>query len=408
MKITLNTGLMIIKHAIYVFGLCCLMLACEENQFQSVTKEVRLVSLQDPYRLLPGYKFTVSTTTLKSMYEEYGITNPDSFIKYPVSYHRLVYTTTYKGQQINASGAMVIPVRPDTIPAIVCFQHGTMFADRDVPSDASSHENSPLFNEYVLFLPDYIGYGESKSILHPYLIEEISATSVIDMIIAGKEYLDDNHILYKPDKLFLTGHSEGGFVTLAVQKALESNPVDGLKVTASAPCAGPYDVEFTAKRIFQYDSYPSPSYLILILSSYNEYYSWLRPITDFIESPYSSTVMNLLSGLYNEEEINTKLTTDLSVLLNPLFLSDVRGEGEIVCKEMFELNNVNDWAPSTPTRLYHGTDDDLVPFEISQHTYISFISNGADPDLVRLVPLPNIDHDYIPAYLKIIEWFKTF
>ena len=52
------------------------------------------------------------------------------------------------------------------------------------------------------------------------------------MIKAGKKYLDDNHIHYDHDKLFLTGNSEGGYVTVAVQKDLEQNPVVGLKVTA--------------------------------------------------------------------------------------------------------------------------------------------------------------------------------
>jgi pimeloyl-ACP methyl ester carboxylesterase len=381
--------------------------SCNNEKFTSITKEIPFISLQDPYRTLPDYKFTVSTATLKSIYEKNGVQNPDSFIKYPVSFHRLVYTTTFKGQQISASGAIVIPICPQIAPGIVSFQHGTMFADSDTPSEANSDE-LPFFNEYILFIPDYIGYGTSKDFVHPYFIFQTSAVAVIDMIIAGKKYLDDNHVPYDTDKLFLSGHSEGGYVTVAVQKELEINPVIGLKITASAPSAGPYDVELVGKLIFQNNTYPSPSYLLLILTAYNDYYNWQRPATDFFQIPYSYFAKSLLSGNLNEDEINQELTTNLTMLMDSTFLNNFRDDGETEFKQMLILNSVNNWATKTPTRLYHGTSDNLVPFEISQKTYESFISNGSDTSLVKLVPLPGIGHDYVPAYKLILEWFKTF
>ena len=395
------------KNSIPGLLLLFLVYSCDDNQFISITNEVPLINLQDPYRTLPAYKFTVSTNTLKSIYEKNGVQNPDSFIKYPVSFHRLVYTTTYKGEQISASGAIVIPICPQIAPGIVSFQHGTMFADSDAPSNAVSDE-LPFFNEYILFIPDYIGYGVSKDIVHPYYIYQASVTAVIDFIKAGKKYLDDNHVLYDPDKLFLSGHSECGYVTVAVQKELETNPMDGLKVTASAPSAGPYDVEFVGKLIFQNNTYPSPSYLLLILTAYNDYYNWQRPVTDFFQKPYSFFAKSLLNGVLNEEEINQELTTNLTLLIDSTFLNNYRNDGETEFKQMLLLNSVYNWATKTPTRLYHGTSDNLVPFEVSQKTYESFISNGSDTTVVKLVPLPGIGHDFIPAYKQILEWFKTF
>ena len=140
-----------LKKAILFFSLLCLIYSCDDEQFTSITKEVPLVSIQDPYRTLPDYKFTVSTTTLKAIYEKNGIQNPDSFIKYPVSYHRLAYTTTYKGEQISALGAVVIPICPQIAPAIVSYQHGTMFADIDAPSNANSAEEFPLLTNTLYF-----------------------------------------------------------------------------------------------------------------------------------------------------------------------------------------------------------------------------------------------------------------
>lgn len=385
----------------------CFIYSCDDNEIESVTKEVPVVSLQDPYRTLPNYLFTVSTTTLKKIYTDNGIADPDVFIKNPVSYHRLVYTTTYNGQQISASGAMIIPIHPASIPPIVSFQHGTMFADRDAPSNITLPENiTPIFNEYIVFMPDYIGYGESKDILHPYFLFDPSVRQVIDMIKAGKQYLDGNHIQYD-HKLFLTGHSEGGYVTVATQKELENNPIDDLNLTASAPSAGPYDVELIGNLILQNNIYPSPAYLLLIFSAYNEHY-WHRPITDFFQSPYSSKVSNLLNGNYNEDEINDRVTTDLTKLMNPIFLNDFRNDGEVAFKDSLKSNSVYNWMPKTPTHLYHGTADQLVPFKVSQETYKSFISNDSDTSVVKLVTLQGIGHNYIPAYKLILEWFKTF
>lgn len=407
MKFAKRIRLNIQKNILLFTILLSLNYSCEEESYTVNSIQVPIINLQDPYRNLPNYKFTASTKTLMDIYENYGVQNPEFYIKYPVSYHRIVYTTTYKGQQIKASGAIVIPICPTIKAAIVSFQHGTMFADRDAPSNSNSVENFPFFNEYILFLPDYIGYGESKGILHPYFIHETITSTVIDMIKAGKRYLDDNHINYNPDKLFLTGHSEGGYVTIAVQKELEENPIEGLNLVASAPSAGPYDVELIGKLIFQNNSYPSPAYLIFILSAYSNYY-WQRPITDFFQQPYAANIMNLLNGIYNENEINQRLTTNLNLLVNPTFLNNYRSDGENELKNMFELNSVYNWAPKTPTRIYHGTADNIVPFEISQKAYDSFILNGSNPKDVKLVPLQGVGHDYVPAYQLILEWFKTF
>ena len=115
-----------------------------------------------------------------------------------------------------------------------------------------------------------------------------------------------------------------------------------------------------------------------------------------------------MDGNFNEDEINQQLNTNLTLFIDSVFLSNFRGNGETDFKKMLKLNSVNNWAPKTPTRLYHGTSDNLVPPEISQETYDSFISDGSDTSAVKLVLLPGTGHDYVPAYYLILEWFKTF
>jgi pimeloyl-ACP methyl ester carboxylesterase len=264
-----------------------------------------------------------------------------------------------------------------------------------------------IFNDYVVFWPDYIGYGSSSNILHPYYIYEPTVIPVIDMIKAGENYLNVNNVKYNSQKLFLTGHSEGGYVTLAVQKELETHPVNGIHVIASAPSAGPYDLIATGNILFNAVSYPSPDYILLILTAYNNYY-WQLPLTDFFQPLYASNAMKLLNGNYNDYEINETLTTNLASLLSTTFLSNYRANGDSAIKATFKINSVNNWTPKTPTRLYQGTIDSIVPLQIAQETYQTFISNGSDTSIVKLVLDQGVGHDYIPAYLKILPWFKSF
>ena len=40
-------------------------------------------------------------------------------------------------------------------------------------------------------------------------------------------------------------------------------------------------------------------------------------------------------------------------------------------------NDLYDWAPASPTRIYHSNQDELVPVENAQIAYQYFIDNGA-------------------------------
>ena len=44
------------------------------------------------------------------------------------------------------------------------------------------------------------------------------------------------------DSSFLTGYSQGGHVTMAAHRELETFHTNEFTVTACAPCAGPYDL----------------------------------------------------------------------------------------------------------------------------------------------------------------------
>jgi hypothetical protein len=92
------------------------------------------------------------------------------FLQNGIKVYKLVYKTkNTDGQEIQASGALIYPVKTGT-SAMISIQHGTIRTDAEAPSyfATSSEANiaGSLFASlgYIIAYPDYIGYGTSNTI----------------------------------------------------------------------------------------------------------------------------------------------------------------------------------------------------------------------------------------------------
>lgn len=180
----------------------------------------------------PGYdEYFVSATSIgtfsKEALQALALASPEyrdfaPLVQYDVAFYRILYNTTYKGEAIEASGLLAVPLNTPSVPALLSAQHGTMFKESDAPSNfPATFSGFELFGAagYVAVVPDYIGYGASSDIFHPYYDEEHSARAVVDMLKAAKYLLQQEEIATNGN-LFLVGYSEGGYVTLAAQKEI--------------------------------------------------------------------------------------------------------------------------------------------------------------------------------------------
>ena len=112
---------------------------------------------------------------------------------------------------------------------LLSYQHGTIFTDDKAPSnDSDSIEGIGVLagSGYIVSSPDYLGYAESTSILHPYVHADSLASASIDMLRASKAFLASQNVEIN-NQLFLAGYSEGGYATIALQRELQKI---GLKV----------------------------------------------------------------------------------------------------------------------------------------------------------------------------------
>ena len=355
----------------------------------------------------------VPKTLMQTYAVGYGFEDYVDHIKYDVSFYKLIYKTTFKGNEIEASGLLAIPRNTPTTPALLSAQHGTMFRNADAPSffltSPTAFSGFELFGAtgYITAIPDYIGMGVSSSIVQPVYDETYAALAVVDMLKATKSFLKNENIAVN-NNLFLLGYSEGGYVTMAAQKEIETDASHKLDITAVAAGAGAYDLPVMMSMVATATTYTTPAFLAKIVYAYNNTYDWNRPMSDFFQDPYAAAIPGLLDGSKSGDEIDAQLTDIPADLFAPAFYQNLQNpSGETVLKQKLAENSFLNWVPESPTRLYHGTEDETVYFQTTQSTYDRFIQGGATN--VTLVPIPGGGHisSIEPMVFDALQWFES-
>lgn len=334
-------------------------------------------------------------------------------ISYGVQVFRVTYKTIYRDSVINASGLICVPEGAGSFP-IISFQNGTNAFHGDAPSVNPANTGYAVMeimasNGYIVLIPDYIGFGASSDILHPYYHRESTNNAVIDLIKAFGE-LDDEIIASGNDSLFLLGYSQGGEATMTVAHEIETNdPVD-LNLIAVSAGAGAYDLVDFTNYITLLESYPSPMYFPYFLYSQIEYGSISSPLDLFFREPYASAIPALFDGTNKNSEINNALTKNISELLTVNFLQNYSTGPEYEeLRDALLVNSIHGWNTNYLINIYHGTEDDNVPPVQSLNLYDEFIFTGSDPEKVHHIPMEGLSHGsgLFPWGIQTINWFNS-
>lgn len=333
---------------------------------------------------------------------------PDSFtLQYAVKVVSITYQTTdFSGQKIKVSGALMVPQNTGHAP-ILSIQHGTETKSELVASVHPSNSVEGISGlltasmGYLTCIPDYPGFGVSKS-MHPYMHAQALAKSVIDFLKAAQSYCD-NHDIALNGQLFLTGYSEGGYVTLATHKEIEQNYATEFNLIASAPMAGPYDLKGTSDFMLQQLKYNYPAYIGYLIYAYNELYHWDK-MDDIFIAPYNTVIPTLFDGSKTFAEINGQLPTAVSSLIKQDFITSYFNGQEEEFQSVMEENSLLDWIPSAPIHFFHGDADDVSPYQNSLTAVDSLIANGATN--IQLTTIPGGTHNTasLPSLLGAIGW----
>ncbi len=379
-----------LRYTMIILSALLWLSACEDDQVEE--PEINsCIPTGVPGELVDArFVMNITSDQVEALLASYLPFQPFDFEDLTVGVYSVSYKTTDKnGELIPVSGAMFIPIDVDSLD-IVSTQHGTTIKRSDVGSTSFYYAIDGILmamQGFMVVAPDYIGLGESD-LLHPYLHAELSANPVIDMIRAGRAYACDNGLILS-DKVFLSGYSEGGYVTLATQRVMETQFVEEFDLVGVAPMAGPFDLLGTTKNILNQDHYDNPAFLAYLVTAYNDVYEW-DMLGDVFQEPYASRMPELFNGTIGSDSINTQLTSSIDTLFTTNFKQSLLAGTETTIEAALVENSFEGWGPIAPVRLVHGTNDDIVPYENSEVVYQSMLANGGIS--VDLVPLLGADH----------------
>jgi pimeloyl-ACP methyl ester carboxylesterase len=335
---------------------------------------------------------------LKTYLQQSSINIDPNALQYDVEIFKVSYKTLYKGDEITASGIVVLPKTTDEV-AMVSFQHGTIVTQAAAPTGLPLSSTELILyaalssTGFIAVMPDFIGFGDSKIFFHPYYIEEATASAIIDNMKAAKELAAERDVKFN-SRLFLAGYSQGGYATMATHKSIEESPVDGFELIASFPAAGGYDVKGMQEYFFEQATYEQPYYMAYVALSYKSFYSWNENvIAQFFNDPYAARIPSLFNGTNDAGLINSQLTNDVAGLVQEDVLSNINTDGQYkFLVDAFEENSLLDWEPKVKMFMYHGDFDVTVPYQNSVDTYDYFIDQGVSPNTVSLKTLPGATH----------------
>ncbi len=200
-----------------------------------------------------------------------------------VRVYKFAYATVGgRGEATDASGALMVPTgntaqcrgpRP-----IVLYTHGTAI-NRNEDLSAVTDPANPAYGTairialifaahgYIAVAPNYAGYDLSTLRYHPYLNRTQQSRDALDSLTAARQLLGRLHGTVRDDgRLFVTGYSQGGFVSMATLRALDHQ---GHPATAGAPMSGPYALLAMADEIYLgHPDFGGTAYLPLVVNSY--------------------------------------------------------------------------------------------------------------------------------------------
>lgn len=302
---------------------------------------------------------------------------------YGGSIYKVIYETLNGfGDSTTASGVIGIPDSENEAFGILSWQHGTqIYRDGVLSNDGFDVLSRVVVSSgYVFVAADFLGLGISNDV-HPYIIKEPTANSVIDMIRATRNYFSENPDIQLNRQLSIFGYSEGGYATLAAQEMMENSFGDEFDIMVSFPMAGPYDLSGTMMdKMLDGEIYAEPFYLPFLLNSYIHYYE-MGSDEDYFIPEFATEIPELFNGNHGGGYINTYMNNNnynppVLVMLPEIVNEFIENENYIFRQLLIE-NDMYDWSPQSLTYLFHGMADHLVPYENSVVAYNQFLENGS-------------------------------
>ena len=336
-----------------------------------------------------------------------------------VDVYQLAYQTVGgQGEPTTASGALMIPTGASgacTGPRpIALYAHGKRNMRPFNIADLSGRNYEGLIvalalvgDGFIVVAPNYAGYDSSTLGYHPFMNADQQAADMMDALAAARAALASTGVADN-GKLFVTGYSEGGYVAMATQRALQAA---GIPVTASAPMSGPYALSAFADAMFlgQVGAGAVEELIMLVASYQHAYGNLYSSPTDLFEPKYALADSLLPSAIGTDALVAQGLLPDSAVFnstpptpdLAAMTPADSPGFGaDNLVNNAYRLAYIQD-ALANPDGGYPNTTNGLPPVATANALRAALIRN----DLRNWVPTsPTLlcagDEDPVVFYLN--------
>lgn len=288
-------------------------------------------------------------------------------------------TIGFKGEATNASGVMLLPTGTGcaTPKGLVAYAKGTDVQKPHTlanPADAQTGLLMAVYaaQGYAVVATDYLGYAKSTYSFHPYLHADSEATSVIDSIRAARNAAALPAInATLPNKILLTGYSQGGHSSMATHRAIERDHAKEMTVVAGAHLAGPYNLSGSVKVT---TAIAGVQYFVpfLVTAWQTVYGNIYAKVSDVFKAPYDSYIETLLPS--PTLDFTTLVTTGKlpgamgetptqarDAVFQAAFLTDTQTNNDNALFKAAKKNDLLGWTPKSPVLLCGGSGDPTVP-----------------------------------------------
>lgn len=347
------------------------------------------------------------------------------FMKNGVTYYKMLYTSVDpKGAKDTLSGLLVIPDDLKKRYPKLVYEHGTSDCKQCVPSNYGASGGSEgeigLIGSglgYVAVVPDYMGMGEGRG-FQTYVHAATTVRATIDMLAAADSWCQNNGVALN-DQLFLTGYSQGGYSSMAVQKYIEENN-NGQGVTASSHMSGPYSLSDVMRAlILENQAYQYPAYIPNTLLGMQEAYGNLyTSIASVFKPAFVQDITDYYNGKITLTVLNTRIVANLTTqfgssvpkyMLHDSILQRIEFDLNHPMNVALKLNDVYKWAPKTPTRILYCKADDQVPYKNAIVASDTMKALGTTKlEVFDVLTTGNHGTCFNPAILNTILFFATF
>ncbi|MGY0058820.1 alpha/beta hydrolase family protein [Streptomyces sp. LZ34] len=312
-------------------------------------------------------------------------------VRYGVDAYRLVYRTVDPyGRPTTASGLLVLPRGREGRLRPVSFAHGTGSHKMDSPSmQTGGFLPAPPITYasagYAGIAPDYLGMGVGPG-PHPWMDVPSETTASLDLLRAARAFAPRTGRTLDRE-VAVTGFSQGASAAMGLARALQSSEDPWFRLGALAPVSGAYDfggAELPALLAGELEPKSSVLYAAYTLVAFNRLHHLYDSPAEVFQAPYADTIEALFDGAHTGRQLMEGTPDTLDKLLTAHGRDLLAHPTGPMAAALRTTDDVCDWVPRVPTRLYMASGDEQATVTNTAHCRTAFARHGVAAPVVDL------------------------